>query len=132
MKNLQAIADKTAVSLSLVCTVHCLAVPFLVVSLPAIAAMNLDDEAFHLWMVVAVIPISLFALTLGCNKHKSFGVLSLGVLGLLVLVASGLLGHDLLGEAGEKLFTVIGASLIAAGHLLNHRLCQRAHCECHG
>ena len=131
MKNLQAIADKTAISLSFVCTLHCLAIPFLVVSLPAIAALNLGDEAFHLWMIVAVIPISLFALTLGCKKHKSFSVLILGVAGLLVLIASALLGHDLLGETGEKLLTVIGASLIAAGHLSNHRLCQRAHCECH-
>jgi len=131
MKSIQAIADKTAIGLSFVCTVHCLALPFSAVFLPAFTALNLGDEAFHLWMLIAVIPTSLIALTIGCKKHNSFRVVLLGVAGLSMLIASAVLGHAVLGEIGEKLLTVFGAGLIAAGHLLNHRLCRRANCECH-
>ena len=131
MKKFQTIADKTAISLSLLCTIHCLALPLLLVYLPTIAALNLTDEAFHLWMLVAVIPISVFAITLGCKKHKSYTVFFLALTGLSLMIAAAVLGHDYLGEAGEEVFTVVGASFIAFGHLLNHRLCQRSHCGCH-
>jgi hypothetical protein len=131
MKQLQAIADKTAISLSFICTLHCLAAPFLVALLPTLAAINLEDEAFHLWMVIAVIPTSLLALSMGCKKHRDYRVLLLGITGLSLLIIAAFLGHDLLGESAETALTVLGASIIAAGHLLNHRLCQHRSCECH-
>lgn len=131
MKQLQIIADKTAISLSFICTLHCLALPFAVALLPTLAAANLQDEAFHLWMIIAVIPTSLLALTMGCKKHSDYRVLLLGITGLGLLILAVFLGHDLLGESGEIAFTVLGASIIAASHLLNHRLCQRRRCECH-
>ena len=131
MKNIQAFADKTAIGLSFICTIHCLALPLLVVMLPSIAALNLEDEAFHLWMLIAVVPTSLFALTMGCKKHKKYPVMLLGIIGLAILIAAALLGHDVLGENGEKIFSVLGASFIALGHLLNHRLCRHMNCACH-
>ena len=131
MKQLQAIADKTAISISFICTFHCLAMPFVVVLLPTLAAINLEDEAFHLWMVIAVIPTSLLALSMGCKKHRDYRVLLLGIIGLSLLIIAAFLGHDLLGESAETAVTVLGASIIAAGHLLNHRLCQHSRCECH-
>ena len=131
MKNLQAISDKTAIGLSLLCTLHCLALPLAIVLLPSMAALPLNDEAFHLWMVLAVIPISLYALTLGCKKHKRYRLLWLGSIGVSILAAAAFLGHDLLGEFWEKAFTVLGAGIIALGHFWNYRLCQAQEtCAC--
>lgn len=130
MINIQAIADKTAISLSFICTLHCLAVPLTVALLPTMTAINLGDEAFHLWMVIAVIPTSILALSMGCKKHRDYRVLLLGISGLSLLILAAFFGHDFLGESGETAATVLGAIFIAAGHLLNHRLCQRSHCEC--
>ncbi len=124
MTNLQTISDKTAIGLSLLCTLHCLALPLAIVLLPSIAALPLADEVFHLWMVFAVIPISIYALTLGCKKHKHYRLLGLGAVGLGLLIVAAFVGHDLLGEFGEKTLTVIGASIIALGHFWNYRLCQ--------
>ena len=100
MKQLQIIADKTAISLSVICTLHCLVLPFVVVMLPALAALNLQDETFHLWMVIAVIPISLLALTMGCKKHRDYRVPFLGVTGLSLLILAVVLDHDLIGVTG--------------------------------
>ncbi len=129
MKNLQTTTDKTAIGLSLLCSIHCLAFPLLVVLLPSLAALNLDNEAFHLWMVMAVIPTSVVALTLGCKKHKNFGLLSIGLVGLVFLILAVALGEDLLGEFWEKGLTVIGSAVIAYGHYRNYRLCQEHTCE---
>ena len=124
MKNLQTLSDKVAISLSLLCVMHCLLAPLAVVLLPAAVAVSLSDEALHLWILVAVVPVSAIALTLGCKKHKRYSLLSIGALGLFILCAAALLGHDMLSEHLEKLLTVIGAGLIALGHLWNYRLCR--------
>lgn len=121
----QTLSDKAAIGLSLLCVGHCFAVPLVLVLFPSVAAMQLDTEAFHLWMIVAVIPISLYALSIGCKKHRRFQLLAFGGVGLTFLVMAVALEEVLLGEMGEKIFTSIGAGLIAFGHYRNFGLCQR-------
>jgi len=125
MKALQAISDKAAMSLSLLCALHCLAMPLVAVMLPLIAALSLDDEVFHLWMLIAVLPVSAYALTMGCSKHKRYRLMMIGGAGLLLLGAAAFLGHDMLGHTWERLLTLIGACMIALGHFFNFRLCQQ-------
>jgi len=129
--NQQALTDRVAIGLSFLCTLHCLALPVLIAVLPSLAAFSFDGESFHLWMLAAVLPISLFALTVGCRKHKRYQVMGLGFVGLTVMVAAVVLGHDLLGEMGEKTLTVVGACIVAFGHYLNQKLCRTEECNCH-
>ncbi|MGB2044589.1 MAG: MerC domain-containing protein [Porticoccaceae bacterium] len=131
MKNIQTLSDKTAISLSIICALHCLALPSLLVLLPSLTALNLADEVVHLWMLAAVIPISIYALTMGCRKHKRLGIVALGLAGITTLIAAALLGHDVLGETGEKIIVTTGAFIIAISHWQNHQLCRRLDCECH-
>lgn len=44
--------------------------------------------------------------------------------GLLMLCLTAFYGHDYLGESLEKVSTIVGASLVAASHALNFKLCQ--------
>jgi len=129
--NHQTLTDRMAISLSFLCTLHCLALPVLLAVVPSLTALSLDDEAFHLWMLVAVVPISGFALAVGYRKHNSYPVLVIGSLGLLVMILAVLLGHDWLGDAGEKMLTVLGASVVALAHYLNQRFCREQDCRCH-
>lgn len=128
MKNLQAVSDRFAIGLSLLCAIHCLAVPVLLVMVPSLASLQLDNEDFHTWMVFAVLPVTIYALTLGCKKHQRYKVVFFGLAGLTLLV-SALLLEEIVGEAGEKVLTLFGASLIAWGHYLNFKLCQK-HDDC--
>ena len=131
MKTEQAVTDKMAIGLSIACAIHCLAVPVLILMLPSIAALNLDNEAFHLWMVVAVIPCSVYALSLGCKEHSRYQFISLGFTGLAMLVLALALGEARIGESGEKILTVLGASFVAVAHWLNFRLCRaQDHKDC--
>ncbi len=131
MKSLQTMTDKTAICLSLLCTVHCLVLPVAVVLLPSVAALPLVGEAFHLWMLIAVLPISAYALTMGCKKHKRYRLLTVGSMGLLILGTAAFLGHETLGEVWEKLLTAAGACILALGHIWNYQLCQHQDsCEC--
>lgn len=131
MNTIRPLSDKLAISISTLCTIHCLMLPLIVSWLPTATALTLEDEIFHLSMVLAVIPLSLYALTLGCKQHKRYRVIVLGTIGLLLLILAVFLGHDILGEFGEKWLTVTGASFITIAHVFNHYFCRHDNdCGC--
>ena len=131
MRTVQAITDKLAIGLSLMCAIHCLAITSLIAFLPSMVALGLDNEVFHLWMVVVVLPSSVYALTLGCKQHKRYRLLIWGCIGLTFLVMALVLGEERIGQNGEKILTVLGASFVAVGHWFNFRLCQaQEHIDC--
>ena len=121
--------DKIAASTSAICAAHCLSLPLLLGVFPALGATFFGDESFHVWLLWLVIPLSLVALTLGCRTHKDVTVALMGLLGLALLISAAILGHDYLGEAGERALSLAGAVAIAAGHLRNYTLCRRAGCD---
>ena len=132
MNNIQALTDRAAISLSLLCALHCLAFPWAVILIPSLAALPLEGEALHLWLLIAIIPTSLFALTLGCRKHKHYRIAILGGIGLSILIAALFIEGLASGEMWEKILTVIGAAFLATGHLMNFRLCHHhGNCSCH-
>ena len=95
------------------------------------AALPLPPESFHFWMVMAVIPTSLYALTLGCKKHQKVSIVIYGAIGLVLLLIAVLLGEHYLGEVGEKALTVVGALIISFAHFNNFKLCQQQdNCGC--
>ena len=125
MINLQSIGDKVAIGLSLLCTLHCLAMPALLVLLPSLALINfINDEAFHMWMLAAVIPISIYALVMGYKKHQNYGLLITGMLGIALLIGAIVLGEAFESELLEKSLTVAGAFIVAFSHFKNYKLCS--------
>lgn len=130
MPTLQSTADKTAIGLSLACAIHCLALPVALTLIPTLSTLPLGDEKFHQLLLLAVLPISLVALVIGCRKHYNYPVIALGISGLSVMIFAATLGHDLLGEAGEKIMTLVGAAILAYSHIQNHKLCREKNCDC--
>lgn len=126
----QSSLDQAAIGLSLACAVHCLLLPIALVMVPTLAASTVGDEHFHQWMLLAVVPTSLLALTMGCRRHRNLGVAVMGLSGLAILGFAALLGHALLGESGEKIASLLGASLISVSHFKNHTLCRDLQCGC--
>ncbi len=127
MQSLVTCADKAAIGLSILCTLHCLILPILLVLTPAMTGLfAFSDEAFHLWLLFAVLPISTFAVTAGYMHHRKFRVSAISILGMALLIIAAVFGHDWLGETGEVVFTVIGSLLVAIGHFQNLKFRHRA------
>ena len=117
------IADKMAIGISLICTLHCLVLPILLIAVPPVSGLlALNDEIFHLWLLVAILPISIFAVVAGFIHHRSFSVSIVTASGITLLILAAALGHDLLGEAGELILTVTGSVMVAVGHFQNMKL----------
>ncbi|MBO1255014.1 MerC domain-containing protein [Alteromonas sp. 5E99-2] len=124
MKNTQTLSDKLAIGLSVACTFHCLALPLILAMIPSLTALQLDNESFHLWMIVAVVPSSIYALTLGCKQHKDYKIVATGLVGLSLLVLAVVLGEATVSEFGEKALTLVGSIFVATGHWLNYSRCR--------
>ena len=131
MKFLTNSPDKPAIALSALCLVHCLVFPVLTLLLPSLAVLPLEQEIFHIAMVVCVIPISIYALTMGCKQHHKRSIAYVGGIGLLLLVVAVVFGEHHMGELGEKLLTTVGAVTMAFAHFRNYKLCQKSEeCPC--
>ncbi len=117
--------DKFAVYLSVFCAVQCLILPLSLLFIPAVSLLPLADESFHKILLLFVIPVSAFAMIMGCRKHKIYNVIYYGIIGLAIMVVSAVWGHDLFGETGEIVSTLAGTSILSIGHIKNKKLCKQ-------
>ena len=132
MRLTQEYSDKTAISLSALCLVHCLLVPSFLVFLSGYVALSYNNELIHYAILFIAIPVSIYALITGVRNHKSFSFLYLGLIGIISLILAVTLGAQIWGEVGEKVLTTVGALLVAISHFRNYRLCREVECDdCH-
>ena len=104
-----AVIDGSAIVLSSLCLIHCLALPIMSAALP-VAGVWAEAEWVHRLFVLLAVPFALLALT-----SKYVGYLT----GALIVFGIGLLAAGAFVEAfhdHEVTLTVLGASLLAAGH----------------
>jgi hypothetical protein len=122
--------DGMAVFLSGTCMVHCLLLPLAVTVFPIMQGSSLlDEQTFHLIMLLFILPTSLIALTIGCRKHKDRPTMILGALGLSILTFTALLGHEIFGLVGERYVTTVGGLILALAHIQNFRRCRSVDCQ---
>ena len=132
MRLTQEYSDKTAISLSALCLVHCLLVPSFLVFLSGYVSLSYNNELIHYAILFIAIPVSFYALIAGVRNHKSYRFLYLGLIGIVSLILAITLGAQMWGEVGEKVLTTVGALLVAISHFKNYRLCREVECnDCH-
>ena len=124
-------SDKLAMSLSIACVIHCFFAPAVVILAYGVSAFTIESELIHYLLLMLATPISLFALGLGYKNHHTIIFLATGILGLTILILAVLL-ENIIGESGERFFTLAGSIILAYSHYKNHRTCKELDCsECH-
>ena len=142
--------DSLAISMSVICAVHCLLTPLLITLLPIISTTFWVHENFHLWMVFLVIPTTLLAVFMGCRKHKDKFVAILSVTGLAFIVFVAIYQYTFhsvqpladcgvcpscaqMGTIGflnpTTIFNSTGGLFLASAHFRNFKLCRKADCD---
>ena len=127
----QYTTDKFAMALSLACAAHCFFTPSFVILTSGFISFSVDNEFIHALILLVATPISIYALFVGYRNHKTFSFLPVGILGLFLLLSAVLLGESMLGEFGEKAWTLSGSILVAYSHFKNYNLCKNLDCSCH-
>ena len=124
-------SDKIAMTLSMICVIHCFFVPSFLIIGAGYLSLTIDNEFVHKAIVLLAIPISLFALAIGYRNHKSSSFIPMAVFGLLMLILAVVLGESVLGETGERIFTLFGSAALAYAHYKNYQTCKELDCSCH-
>jgi len=126
-ERMEGLLDGFAVCASAACMVHCLVLPLVLAALPAVASRIGAGEGFHAIALMAALPTSALALAGGWRRHRAFGPVVVGSVGLL-LMAFGLLFAE--RHAIETAVTVAGSLCLAGAHVANWR--RRSVVHCHG
>ncbi|MEO1202700.1 MAG: MerC domain-containing protein [Pseudomonadota bacterium] len=124
-----SIADRVGVVASTACALHCVLVPALLITGTTLPIPFLADEGFHRAMLWLILPAALLAFGMGCWRHKDTRVMVLGAVGLVGIVLAGTVLHDLIGETGERVVTLVSAAILIGAHVRNFRLCRSDRCE---
>ena len=127
----QLTTDRFAISLSLICLIHCLFAPSFIILTSTFLSFSYDNEFIHKMIVLLAVPISISALSMGYRNHKTISFLPIGIAGLLILILAVLLGGNILGEYGEKGLTLLSSIFISYSHYRNYKICIESDCSCH-
>ena len=123
--------DKFAMTISFACVMHCFFVPSFLILSSGVIPFALDNEVVHKLIVLIAVPVSVFSLYLGYRNHKTFSFIPAGIFGLMLLTVAVILGESVLGEFGEKGFTLLGSVFVGFAHFRNHQFCKQLDCDCH-
>lgn len=113
----KTVLDQTAVCLSALCTLHCVALPAVSVLLPALASVA-EAEWVHKTLVLIAVPVSVLAFVQSIRTDVAF------IFGLLVSIGLGLLLTGAFFEPMhdyETLLTLSGAAFVCLAHVLRWR-----------
>lgn len=116
--------DRTAIFMSGVCLLHCLALPLMIIALPLPGLAS--GEHFHAQVLAIVIPVSMVAIALGFRRHGDRRILVWAALGMLLLIIGGTLIHASFGIVADTIVTIAGGIVLAATHYVNSRLAKHA------
>lgn len=106
--------DLVGGALSLLCIVHCVALPIIAVALPFIM-----EEPFEAWLGVVLVAVASGAVLLGTLTHRQWWPVAPFIVGLALFFAShaAVDEHSAVGIS----FAILGSAFILVAHWLNFR-----------
>ncbi|MGH8042923.1 MAG: MerC domain-containing protein [Rudaea sp.] len=126
-------ADRVGATASLLCAVHCAALPFVLALLPALGLGFLADHGFEIGFILCASVFALTVLILGYRRHRTPRALALLLPGLALLWIAGFVYDNHVHIGWHAVLMAIGGSCVALAHLTNlhlvHQLRHGACCE---
>jgi MerC mercury resistance protein len=116
----QSWVDSLGASVSIGCAIQCTLFPVLIGVLPLVELGFLTGDGVEKVFLATSIILAVGSLSWGFRRHKNLYVV-LFLIGGLLLIFTGRVWVD---ENSEISFVASGTLVLAAGHLLNRRLCQ--------
>ncbi|MFK8137934.1 MAG: MerC domain-containing protein [Bdellovibrionales bacterium] len=120
-------SDRVGIALSIVCMIHCLATPLLMLIVPTLFQVT-NHGLFHQIMLVLVVPVAIKAFYGSYKVHNNSKLLFAGFAGVgllfLGVIIPELLHHSELGERIELSLTVLGGITLSVSHYINIKQCH--------
>ncbi len=124
----RGLLDRLGATGSMLCAVHCAALPLVLAIAPAIGA-GFASPTFEIGFIAFASLLGLTSLILGYRRHRVGRALSLLVPGIALLWSAVLIESLHENLIGHAIAMACGGTLIATAHVLNLRL---SHSHAHG
>ena len=105
--NAQKVSDKVSIGISLLCVMHCLLFPLFLILSSNYLTLFLNNELFHYTLLFLVVPLSLFALTIGLKNHNSFNIFIFWFIGIIFLLSALFFDIKILFVSSEIFLTIL-------------------------
>ena len=115
-------ADRLGATASLLCAVHCAALPLLLALLPAVGLGFLADHRFEHWFIACASVLAVASILSAFRRHRVLRALAFLVPGLVLLWLGGFVVETEVSKLGHVLLVVCGGSCVALAHIVNLRL----------
>lgn len=123
----QGALDTAGATASVLCAIHCAAMPLVITLLPLIGLGFLADDRTE-WLLFGL--SALLGLSSLCGsyfrEHRSHRALVVLAVGLSLLALGHIVEDRIYGTGGVAL-VVLGGLTVAAAHAVNHALCRSCH-----
>lgn len=116
--------DFAGMAASVLCLLHCLAMPVVILAFPMLGLAHAHDH-FHEGLIAAVTLPVMLALVPGYLRHRDKTTLLLGFGGLTCFLVAVLALGPLFGELAEAALAVVSGVMLLLAHLRNRRHCKR-------
>ncbi len=108
--------DAIGISASLICAVHCVALPLIFASLSFLGIEILNNFIIESLIITISLLVGSWALYTGFQKHRHFFLLVIFIVGMMILFSSQFFaGHPRI----EIICKAVAASCIITAHILN-------------
>jgi hypothetical protein len=116
--------DKTGALVSWACAVHCLAMPFLVSSLPLVGLGFFAHEGVEYIFFGVSIGVALISILSGFLRfHRNLNTILLFCAGIGLMISADKIFEE--SPSSKTAVVVAGAVFITAAHFLNRYLCRK-------
>jgi MerC mercury resistance protein len=112
--------DSFGTTISIACAIQCILFPLLIGVLPLVGLSFLAGDGVEKIFLLTSITLALASFYFGARYHKHLYIL-LFLVGGMALIVTGRVWVD---TNFEIPFVVSGTLILAAGHVLNRRLCR--------
>lgn len=120
--------DKLGICVSGLCLVHCLIMPFALLSFPVLSNyFHHLEENIHLIFGVLVLTSAIFAVYPHCRKSGRKDILILALMGSITVLTAFTLAHEI-SEVLESILTVTGSVMLIIAHFRNMKV-KHTKCE---
>ncbi|AXK72482.1 MerC domain-containing protein [Lysobacter sp. TY2-98] len=124
------ILDRIGATGSLLCAVHCAALPLIIALLPSLGLAAWLDDDFELGFVLFASALGFYSLIRGYRRHGVLRALRLLVPGLVALWLGVLYAPLHASPLLHAVSMTIGGTLVGVAHVLNLRLQNRHDATC--
>lgn len=108
--------DKVGATLSVICAIHCVLTPIILIALPLVGLGLLADEKWEIAFLILSGALATGSNCWGYAKHKNFGPIGILSIAIALLIA----GHMM----DKHIIAGFGGICVAFSHWFNYKLCH--------